>query len=322
MQILELKDLAIGYEKSIIKNVNLEVQRGELIALIGLNGIGKSTLLKTIAGIIPKKSGEIFLQSKKLEKYSKQNTASIIGFSAVSQINTSNITVRDIVALGRIPYTSLLGNLSQKDNRIIDYAIKECGLKKIENKEITKISDGQKQRTFIARLIAQQTELLLFDEPTAFLDIEGKYKIVYLFQEIVREMNKSIIFSTHDLKIAIQTAHKIWLFYDNKIINAVPEDLILEGWFEKLFSHSNINFNNFTADFNVDYKITDSICLENKTTKIKKHWTIKALNKIGYDINTNANKKIIIHENHWILETSEYSKKFDSIHKLLKNLKS
>ena len=316
MYILELSNLEIGYDKSLIKNINIEAEQSELIALIGLNGIGKSTLLKTIAGIIPLRQGNIFIEHKNLKKYNKQRLASIVGFSSVNQISTTNLKIKDFVALGRIPYTSILGTLKSQDTLIVQKAIEECGLQKIAQKEITKVSDGQRQRVFIVRLIAQQTRLLLFDEPTAFLDVEGKYKIVYLFKKITKEMNKTIIFSTHDLKIAIQTADKIWLFIDNKIIEALPEDLILQGKFNKLFSDSNINFNNFTADFDVKNKIIDSFAIENKSTPIRKIWTEKALNKSGYIFDSQANKKITIFDNYWQYNTQ----KFDSLYKLLKNL--
>lgn len=316
MQILELKNLEIGYEKSLLKNINLIANQGELIALIGINGVGKSTLLKTISGIISQKKGNIYLENKNLEKYTKQKLATILGFSAVNQIYVNNITVKDIISLGRTPYTSLLGTLKKKDEEIILNAIKECGLEKITNKEISKISDGQRQRAFIARLIAQQTNLLIFDEPTAFLDIEGKYQIVYLFKQIVREMNKTVIFSTHDLKIAIQTADKIWLFIDNKIISALPEDLILQGHFERLFSYSKINFNNFTADFDVKSKVIDKIQIRNNSTEIKKIWTEKALLKFGYIPDFESKKSIYIFDNYWQYN----SKNFDSLEKLIKNL--
>lgn len=316
MQILELKNLEIGYEKSLLKNINLCANQRELIALIGINGVGKSTLLKTISGIISKKKGDIYLENKNLEKYTKQKLATVLGFSAVNLISTNNITVKDIISLGRIPYTSLLGTLKKKDEEIILNAIEECGLKKIADQEISKISDGQRQRAFIARLIAQQTNILLFDEPTAFLDIEGKYQIAYLFKQIVKEMNKTVIFSTHDLKIAIQTADKIWLFIDNTIISALPEDLILQGYFERLFSYSKINFNNFTADFDVKSKEVDKVQIINNSTEIRKIWTEKALLKIGYISDFESKKTICIFDNYWQYN----SENFDSLEKLIKNL--
>lgn len=316
MQILKLKNLDIGYEKNLLKNINLSANQGELIALIGINGVGKSTLLKTISGIIPKRKGNIYLENKKLEKYTKQKLATILGFSAINQIFINNITVKDVISLGRIPYTSLLGTLKKKDEEIILNAIEKCGLEKIRNKEISKISDGQRQRAFIARLIAQQTKLLLFDEPTAFLDIEGKYQIAYLFKQIVREMNRTIIFSTHDLKIAIQTADKIWLFIDNTIVSALPEDLILRNYFERLFSYSKINFNNFTADFDVKSNVKDKIQIKNNSTEIRRIWTDRALLKYGYVPDFESKKIIYIFDSYWQYN----SENFDSLEKLIKNL--
>ncbi len=320
MPLLELKNLSIGHDKKILDNINLKTYKKNLIAVIGKNGAGKSTLLKTIAGIIKKKSGNIILEKKDISDFSDTEKAKKIGFSNFKNLNIANLTVYDIVRLGRIPHTSLLGNLKKQDKQAIDNAIEQTGLKKLQKKEITKISDGQRQRTFIARLIAQKTDLLIFDEPTAFLDVEGKHKIAFLFRQLTLCLNKIIIFSTHDLKIAIQNADIIWLFKNKKIISAAPEDLILNKEFNTLFSDYNIKFNNFTADFDVKKQITGKIKITNCSNNLRFFWTKKALKRIGYKIDDSADKFLKINNDNWELSINNNYFIFNSIQKLLKKI--
>jgi len=322
LSFLEINNLSVGYEQSIIKDINLKAEKNELIAVIGKNGTGKSTLLKTISGVLKKISGQIFIDSVNTSSLPVGQLASKIGFSAISDISALNLSVYDIVRLGRIPHTSLLGKLKPKDLEAINYAIKQTGLENIKYKEISKISDGQRQRAFIARLIAQQTDILLFDEPTAFLDVEGKHKIAYLFRQIAKCNNKTIIFSTHDFKIALQNADIIWLFIEDKIVAAAPEDIVLQGYFQKLFSDETINFNNFTADFDVKKQIIGDICIINNSSELRKNWTIKALERIGFFQNEKSDRKINITDNSWILSINNQQLEFFSIYNLLKKLEN
>lgn len=319
MAFLELKDVNIGYQTPLKKNINLNAYKGELIAVIGKNGSGKTTILKTIAKIIPALSGEVFIDNVNSKKISILNYASLIGFSAISSINTSNLSVYDIVRLGRTPHTSHLGKLSNKDIEAIEFAIKKTNLSDLRHKDITKISDGERQRTFIARLIAQQTEILIFDEPTAFLDVQTKHKIVSLFREIAKCSKKIVIFSTHDLKITIQNADKLWLFDKNKIISDSPEDAILNGTFNKIFSDKNIIFNNFTSDFDVVKMPVGQIKIISNSTKIRYTWTKKAFERLGYSISDNSTYTITVNDNNWTKKNQNNTKQYYSIYSLLKS---
>ncbi|MBN2892129.1 MAG: ABC transporter ATP-binding protein [Bacteroidales bacterium] len=318
----EIKNADIGYGKSLFSGITLTVDKGEVIAIVGINGVGKSTFLKSVAGIIPFLNGEVLVDGQKVSGFSRNKLSKIIGFSSVNNINVSNLTVRDLIALGRIPHTSLIGNFSEKDVSAIDEAIEKTGLLNLQNKEITKISDGERQRAFIARLVAQQTEILLFDEPTAFLDVAGKYKIVSLFRQIAACNSKIVVFSTHDLKIAIQNADKIWLFNNGEIIDNSPEDLILNRTFENLFSDSKLNFNNFTADFDVSIQELGLVKITNESTDdIRLNWTIKALNRIGYVSDNKAEKVVVVRPDYWFLESNGQKERYSSLYKLLKNIR-
>lgn len=248
---LELKHLEIGYKTPLLSPIDLKVNQSSIVALIGKNGVGKSTLIKTIARINKPLSGDVYIDGRNIKKLQAKKLAKIIGYSSASDFPSSNFTIRDYVALGRLPYTSFTGLLTAKDKKIVAEAIQTSKLDNKAYKDIGKISDGQRQRASIARLIAQQSKIMLFDEPTAFLDIEAKYFTLKLFKEIKNKLNNIIIFSTHDINLAIQFADKIWLFIDNTIIQGLPEDLILKGYFSRLFSDKNIFFNNFTGYFDV-----------------------------------------------------------------------
>jgi len=323
MPFIQINKLSIGYDKAIAANINLTADFGELIAVIGLNGIGKSTLLKTIAKIIPPLKGEILIENQNIEKISRTKTSHIIGFSATIEVFSNDLTIFDYVALGRIPYSTMLGKLSQTDISIINNSLEKSGLLHKKNKKLSQSSDGEKQRSHIARLIAQQTKILLFDEPTAFLDIGGKHLIIDLFKQIVEKKDKIIIFSTHDLKIALQNADKIWLFYNNSTKEGSPEDLILDNCFNEIFSEYNIFFDNFTADFYVNKKPNKTIQLiDFSQNKIKELWTINALKRIGFEINNNSLTQIQINLNNWILRENDIILTFNDLYKLLKHLKN
>ncbi len=319
---LKIKKADIGYNKVLFSDINLTAEKKEIIAVIGLNGIGKSTFLKSLSGIINFLRGEVFVNGENILKFNRAKRAGIIGFSSIININVQNLLVQDLVALGRIPHTSFIGNLTSKDKKIISEAIKKTGLSEVKNKLVTQISDGQKQRAFIARLIAQQTKILLFDEPTAFLDIEGKYQIISLFKHIAKNSDKIVIFSTHDLKIAIQNADKIWLFDNQKIIDNSPEDLILNGKLQSFFSNSSFIFNNFTADFDVNNQNIIPIKITNQTlNKNRINWTKKGLKRIDCYIDDNANIEIIVKDNFWILKTKNNNEKYFSFYKMIKNIR-
>lgn len=323
MSFLEIKNLSIGYDKPLFESINLSAEKGEVIAIIGLNGVGKSTFLKTLVNINKELAGQVLLNNKNKNDYTKFDISKKIGFSSVHNLTVQHFTVRELVSMGRVPYTSLMGNLNEDDKKAVNDAIESAGLYQLAEKEILKISDGERQRAYIARLIAQQTDILLFDEPTAFLDVIGKHKIVSLFRQITTCSDKILIFSTHDLKIAIQNADKIWLFNAPVIIEGAPEDLIIDGTFNKLFSDSNLIFNNFTADFDVkNIELGTVNIIQKSKSENRFNWTINAFYKIGFNYNKNSNTDIEIHDNSWVYKKNSTKLKFKTLYKLLKYIQN
>lgn len=284
-KILSFESLLIGYSSGGYKNVllpplNASALKGELIAVVGQNGVGKSTLLRTITSLQQSLGGEIYINKKRINSYSRQELAQTIGYISTEPVRVNNMTVYDLVSLGRFPHTNWIGKINSKDHEIIMDSIKKSGMQKFSGRYINELSDGERQRAMIARVLAQDTAILVMDEPTAFLDIRSKFEIVHLLQDLSRAKDKTVIFSTHDLHIAISESDKIWLTLEDSFKEGAPEDLIIEGSFEKLFKEFSTRFNPSDGSFSFMTPLRGKIIIEG--TGIEKYWTEKAMNRAGY----------------------------------------
>ena len=245
-EILSLDALKIGYVSGKKENILLpplyaRAGRGELIAVIGRNGIGKSTLLRTLIGLQQPLGGEIYYDGKNIKDYSRINLAQKVGYISTEIVRVSNMSVYDLVALGRFPHTNWIGKIEMKDHEVIMDAIEKTSMGPFCRKYISELSDGERQKAMIARILAQDTGIMIMDEPTAFLDIAGKYEILHLMHMLSGKSGKTIIFSTHDLQMAINQSDKIWLILDKKLVEGAPEDLIIAGAFDHLFDTSSVS---------------------------------------------------------------------------------
>jgi len=246
-EILAASDLAVGYtlnrkKEVILDSISITANGGEMIAVIGANGSGKSTLLRTIIGLQAPLDGNILLSKRELSSYSHAKLASYFSFVAASASISTNITVNELVALGRFPYTNWIGSLKNKDRDVIRRSIGSVGLSAFGERKLSEMSDGERQRAMIARALAQDTRFVVLDEPTAYLDLPNKYEIIYLLREIVEKEGRTVIYTTHDLHIAIGESDKIWLLGRQILYQGSPEDLMKEGRFENLFSESKLEF--------------------------------------------------------------------------------
>lgn len=247
-------NISIGYSqaKIVAANLNLIAKAGEFICLIGPNGGGKSTLLKTIAGLLPLLNGEIFINNKPFSKIKLEEKAKTVASVLTTKIQIENLDVYSAVATGRTPYTSLSGILSATDKNIIEETISITGLNGFENRFIETLSDGELQKVMIARALAQDCPVMLLDEPTAHLDIINKIEITQLLKKIAKEKNKSIILSTHDLNLALQTADKIWLMHNSAVYENSPQNMINSNSFTEAFSGNTYTFNKNTLSFQIN----------------------------------------------------------------------
>ncbi|MGY6742214.1 MAG: ABC transporter ATP-binding protein [Cecembia sp.] len=232
--ILTASNLNLGYRKgkelnTIAENLDFELEKGKLTCLLGPNGVGKSTLIKTIMGQLPPLQGQIFLDAKPIQKYNLREISKKIAVVLTDKIRMGTLSVRQLVELGRIPHTSWLGKLAPEDQNQVDNAIKATNIQYLADRPLTELSDGQLQKVMIARALAQDGEILLLDEPTAHLDLVNRLEIMQLLKTIARNENKAILITTHDLEIAIETADEFWLMpCGSPLVTGLPEDLILQ----------------------------------------------------------------------------------------------
>ncbi|MGC1390687.1 MAG: ABC transporter ATP-binding protein [Bacteroidales bacterium] len=286
-KILSLDSLKIGYASGRKENVLLppltaSANSGELVAVIGRNGIGKSTLLRTLTGLQKPLGGDIFCDNKNVRDYSRMEFALKVGYISTEIVKVSNMSVYDLVALGRFPHTNWIGRIELKDHEVILDALKKTSMELFSRKLVSELSDGERQKSMIARILAQDTSIMIMDEPTAFLDIAGKYEIFHLMHKLSRNSDKTIIFSTHDLQMAISQSDKIWLILDNNLIEGAPEDLMIAGAFDNLFNSSNVFFNSEDGTFISRSDTRGSIYIEGEGAK--KYWTERAINRAGFTV--------------------------------------
>ena len=254
---LNVLDLSIGYKikkraNVIAKNINFSLHQGELAAIVGVNGIGKSTLLRTLGKVQPKLSGKIEINRKDLESYKALGLASQISMVLTEPIASKNMTVLELVALGRQPYTNWIGTLSSEDRSQIKTTIEMVQLNELQHKKCHELSDGQLQRVMIARALAQDTSIILLDEPTTHLDLYHKVQILKLLKSIAHQTKKTIVFTSHEIEMAIQLCDKVVLLDGAKNPFGQPCALIEQGSFETLFPSDTVSFDAKTGSFRIE----------------------------------------------------------------------
>lgn len=245
--ILSAKQLSIGYSNKkestlIADSINIALSQGKLIALIGANGIGKSTLLRTLTGIQQPLKGTVFLNDKNINEYNAKELAQTLGIVLTESLPPSNLTVFELVALGRQPYTNWLGSLSPEDILQTNKAIELTQIEHLVNKKHFEISDGQLQKVLIARALAQDTPLIILDEPTTHLDLLHKVNLLRLLKRLTSETGKCILYSTHDLDLALQLSDEMIVMTPGSVTQDTPKNLISNKVFDKLFNDENISF--------------------------------------------------------------------------------
>ncbi|MDR3227311.1 MAG: ABC transporter ATP-binding protein [Prevotellaceae bacterium] len=249
-----IENISLGYKDStntveIFPPFSLTADSSQFIALVGRNGVGKSTLLRTITGLQKIFSGKIYIDGKSTENLSRKQYADLMSFVSTETVRVLHLKVFDLVALGRYTYTNVFGNLSLSDEKIILDSLKMVGMSDFIWRNVSELSDGERQRVMIARALVQDTPIMILDEPTAFLDIPNKYEIILLLRNLAREKAKTIIFSTHDLNIALQLADKIWLMANKKMHDGTPAQLIQTNAFNQMLDGTMLKMENGEIKF-------------------------------------------------------------------------
>ena len=209
--VISLSQLSVGYTLShpVISDINLELRSGQLVCLIGENGIGKSTLLKTLTGFLPKLKGSLLLGDRDIESFSQRELARQVSIVLTQKPDVQNLTIEEIIGLGRSPYTGFFGRLRAEDRKVVDDAIATMGIEKLRGRMIQTLSDGERQKVMIAKALAQETSIILLDEPTAFLDFPCKAETFQSLQRMAHERDNLILLSTHDLELAVRFADSL-----------------------------------------------------------------------------------------------------------------
>ena len=278
---IRLTGLSIGYRgkhsvKCVADGISQAIHSGELTCLLGENGAGKSTLLRTLSGFLPPLAGEISILGRPLSSYKERELATVIGVVLTEKNNLQNMTVRELVGMGRSPYTGFWGRLSADDRRKVDDALSLVGIAALGDRMVQTLSDGERQKVMIAKALAQETPVIFLDEPTAFLDYPSKVEILHLLHRLSREMHKTIFLSTHDLELALQIADRLWLMPrrpdpekggsadahegaheggrkgGRSVTVGTPEDLSLDGTLDTFFRRKGVAFEKQTGLYRIE----------------------------------------------------------------------
>ena len=256
---IQIHDLTIGYreknrEKVVSAHIHADIERGELTCLLGTNGVGKSTLLRTLSAFQPKLNGSIYINGKELGDYTDKQLARVVSVVLTEKCDIRNLSVTDLIGMGRSPYTGFWGTLRKEDRDVINRAISLIGIEPLAHRMVHTLSDGERQKVMIAKALAQETSIILLDEPTAFLDYPSKVEMMQLLHRLSRQMGKTIFLSTHDLELALQAADCLWLMSPSEgIAVGSPEDLALDGSLARFFVRRGIRFDRHSGLFRIEF---------------------------------------------------------------------
>lgn len=296
--VIHIEDLAIGYRKKgapkvVAAHINADIRGGELTCLLGTNGVGKSTLLRTLSAFLPKLEGFIKIGNKELDTYSDKQLARLISVVLTEKCEIRNMSAADLIGMGRSPYTGFWGVLGKEDRAVIDSSIALIGIGELARRMVHTLSDGERQKVMIAKALAQETPIILLDEPTAFLDFPSKVEMMQLLHRLSRQTGKTIFLSTHDLELALQVADTLWLMNPKgEITIGTPEDLALDGSLGDFFLRKGIGFDENTGLFRMEFTCTSRIRL----TGSGQRYTMvqKALRRNGVEASPDAVSDVCI----------------------------
>mgnify|MGYP000848483068 CR=1 FL=1 len=333
--LLTTQNLEIGYINGkparvvISSALDLNLYPGEFVCLVGPNGAGKSTLLRTLTGLLPLLNGEVLVGGKKLKEFSRKELASAISVVLTTPIEVGAMTVNELVAMGRFPFTGLFDRMLENDWDVVKKSLEMVGLMGFEERMVHKLSDGERQKVMIARALAQESRILVLDEPTAYLDLPGRVSVMNLLHELSRQHGKTVLTSTHDLDLAMRSADRFWLMSsDGKIISGAPEDLILSGDFEQVFARDRISFDIMNGQFAVAGSNEGAVCLKGEG-KVRV-WTERALQRVGFSVRKDSEQclglRVAIVPGDsgfvWTVEENHLSLEFEDLESLVSHFRT
>ena len=280
---VELIGLSTGYKVKgqplvISKDLNASLMRDELVCLLGPNGAGKSTLLRTIVGFQSAMSGHVQVCNKDISKYTSSELSKLVSVVLTDNGGVKNMSVYDVVAMGRSPYTGFWGRLNEKDKKVVDNCLQWVDITALKDRKMQTLSDGERQKVMIAKAIAQETPIIVLDEPTAYLDYPSKMAMLMLLHRMAKALHKTIFLSTHDVEHALQIADHVWLLdKQHGLMTGTPEDLCLNGDIERYFEREGMAFDRALGTFSVQHKSYLDVMVEGDKQSIPYILLCKAL---------------------------------------------
>lgn len=255
---VELSQLSIGYstkkgQRIVAKGISATIRPGELTCLLGANGVGKSTLLRTLSAFQPKLEGSIMIGGHEIGQYTPAELSRLIGVVLTEKPDVRNMTVTELVSLGRSPYTGFWGTCTAADRAIVEQALQQVGISELSHRLVDTLSDGERQKVMVAKALAQQTPVIYLDEPTAFLDFPSKVEVMLLLRRISQQGGKTIFLSTHDLELALQIADCLWLMDRTTGLSiGTPRQLASQGLLGRFVERRGISFDATTLTVSID----------------------------------------------------------------------
>ncbi|MBL6447014.1 ABC transporter ATP-binding protein [Fulvivirga sp. 29W222] len=292
---LSIRDLAVGYRTGkqdlvILKNINLDLKHGELVCFMGPNGVGKSTLLRTMAGVQNPLSGKVIIDHMDLSAISTAELSTKMSLVLTDGINAGNMTGRELVGLGRYPYLGWRVDFSNNDLQKIEESIALARVSAYADKKVHELSDGQLQKMMIARALCQDTPVMILDEPTAHLDLNNRVAIINLLKDLTRKTGKSILIATHELDLALQSADRLWLAgHHVPVLSGFPEDMVLNGAIDKVFELKGFDLR--TGQLKKK-SLGKKVSLQGSGYQLL--WTKNALERNGYEISNESEYGIVV----------------------------
>ena len=285
--LLQTRNLQTGYRSGGKKTITtkgpltLEVRAGQLICLLGPNGAGKSTLLRTLAGLHAPLEGRVESNGADLRQLTPTQRARTVSLVLTERVGIHQLTVYSLVALGRYPYSGWMGGLGETDRTTIEWAIEAAGIQSLRDRMLSTLSDGESQKVMLARALAQDTPVLMLDEPTAHLDLPSRIRLMRLLHKLAHQTNKGILLSTHELELALQVADEVWLLQNTETLHrGAPEDLVLNGAFEEAFAHEDLLFDKQTGTFSIQHDNRKPVLFAGDG--LAAWWTRRALQRNGF----------------------------------------
>ena len=323
------KQLSIGYQHSagetiVASGLDCSLRGGEFVCLLGPNGAGKSTLIRTLAGMQKPLAGELRLSGKVMSDIAPRERARAVSVVLTEAMPSGMMDAYSLVSLGRHPYSGWFGGLTGQDRERIDWSIDAVGARPLANRQVSELSDGERQKISIARALAQEAKLMLLDEPTAFLDLPRRVELMSILRNLAHQENLALLLSTHDLDLALRFADRVWLMTpEGNLLQAAPEALALNGKFAEVFATENLDWDVSTGSFCAHPAACLKVRLEGQG--IEQVWTQRALERLGFGIgqdNEEAAFSLKVNKNLWEVERFGLNQNFENIESLIEWIRS